>query len=116
MIESVFKICFLFSIGLFSIIVQAQDKLYTNTFPLSDVKLLDGPFKHARDLNIEVLLKYDLDRLLQPFFNEAGLKPKAEGYPNWAGLDGHVGGHYLSALAMNYASTGNQDCRKKWNI
>jgi len=62
MIESVFKICFLFSIGLFSIIVQAQDKLYTNTFPLSDVKLLDGPFKHARDLNIEVLLKYDLDR------------------------------------------------------
>jgi DUF1680 family protein len=113
MIKSVFKIIFLISIGLFSIVVQAQEKLYTNTFPLSDVKLLDGPFKHARDLNIEVLLKYDVDRLLQPFFKEAGLKPKAEAYPNWAGLDGHVGGHYLSALAMNYASTGNQDCRKK---
>ena len=42
--------------------VQAQDRLYPNEFPLSDVKLLDGPFKHARDLNIEVLLKYDVDR------------------------------------------------------
>ena len=28
-------------------------------------------------------------------------------YPNWDGLDGHVGGHYLSALAIN-AITGNE--------
>ena len=28
--------------------VQAQGKFYPNEFPLSDVKLLDGPFKHAR--------------------------------------------------------------------
>lgn len=113
MTKSFFKICFLLLIGLSLIAANAQEKLYTNTFPLSDVKLLDGPFKHARDLNIEVLLKYDVDRLLQPFFKEAGLKPKAEAYPNWAGLDGHVGGHYLSALAMNYASTGNQECKKR---
>ena len=39
----------------------AQDKLYPNEFPLEDVQLLEGPFKHARDLNIEVLLKYDID-------------------------------------------------------
>ena len=36
--------------------VNAQEELYKNEFPLSDVQLLDGPFKHARDLNIEVLL------------------------------------------------------------
>lgn len=91
----------------------AQDKLYPNEFPLSDVSLLDGPFKHARDLNIEVLLKYDVDRLLAPYRKEAGLPFKAKSYPNWDGLDGHVGGHYLSALALNYAATGNAECKKR---
>jgi DUF1680 family protein len=91
----------------------AQDKLYPNEFPLGDVILLDGPFKHARDLNIEVLLKYDVDRLLAPYLKEAGLPEKAKSYPNWEGLDGHVGGHYLSAMAMNYAATGNAECKKR---
>jgi DUF1680 family protein len=93
--------------------LTAQDKLYPNEFPLSDVKLLDGPFKHARDLNIQVLLKYDVDRLLAPYRKEAGLTPKAKAYPNWDGLDGHVAGHYLSAMAMNYAATNNQECKKR---
>ena len=93
--------------------IKAQDRLYPNEFPLSDVKLLDGPFKHARDLNIEVLLKYDADRLLAPYRKEAGLPEKAKSYPNWEGLDGHVGGHYLSAMAMNYAATGNSECKKR---
>ena len=38
---------------------------------------------------------------------------KAKCYPNWEGLDGHVGGHYLSAMAMNYAATGNTECKKR---
>ncbi len=33
--------------------INAQEKLYSNEFPLKDVQLLDGPFKHARDLNIQ---------------------------------------------------------------
>ncbi|MFA9390356.1 MAG: beta-L-arabinofuranosidase domain-containing protein [Prolixibacteraceae bacterium] len=98
---------------LFSINVFSQDKLYPNEFPLGDVKLLDGPFKDARDLNIEVLLKYDVDRLLAPYRKEAGLSKKAECFPNWDGLDGHVGGHYLSAMAMNYAATGNKACKNR---
>lgn len=93
--------------------VQSQEKLYPNEFPLEDVTLLDSPFKHARDLNIEVILKYDVDRLMAPYRKEAGLKPKAASYPNWEGLDGHVGGHYLSAMAMNYAATGNEECKKR---
>jgi DUF1680 family protein len=93
--------------------IHAQDKLYKNTFPLGDVKLFNGPFKHARDLNIQVLLKYDVDRLLAPYRKEAGLSAKASCYPNWEGLDGHIGGHYLSALAMNYAATGNPECKKR---
>lgn len=83
------------------------------TFPLSSVRLLDGPFKHACDLNIEVLLQYDIDRLLAPFFKEAGLQPKAESFPNWIDLDGHIGGHYLSAMAIHYAATGNEACKER---
>ena len=52
---------------------NAQDKLYADEFPIGDVTLLDGPLKHARDLNIETLLKYDVDRLLAPYLKEAGL-------------------------------------------
>lgn len=88
--------------------VVAQDRLYDNAFPLGDVKLLDGPFRHAMDLNVDVLLQYDVDRLLAPYLKEAGLKPKAESFPCWDGLDGHVGGHYLTALAIHYASTGDK--------
>lgn len=92
--------------------VMAQDKLYSDEFPLGDVTLLDGPLKKACDLNIENLLKYDCDRMLAPYRKEAGLQPKKPTYPNWDGLDGHVGGHYLSALAIN-AATGNEECRKR---
>jgi len=102
-------LCVVFSFS----IIHAQDKLYKNTFPSGDVKLLNGPFKHARDLNIQVLLKYDVDRLLAPYRKEAGLPAKASCYPNWEGLDGHVGGHYLSAMAINYAATKNPDCKKR---
>ena len=92
---------------------MSQDKLYPNTFALSEVQLLDGPFKHAMDLNVDVLLQYDTDRLLAPFLKEAGLPKKAEYFPNWEGLDGHVGGHYVSALAMHYAATGNKACKER---
>ena len=92
--------------------IQAQDRLYADEFPLGDVTLLDGPLKKARDLNIQVLLKYDNDRLLAPYLKEAGLQPKGKSYPNWDGLDGHVGGHYLTAMAIN-AATGSKECRER---
>ena len=90
----------------------AQDRLYSDEFPLGDVKLLDGPLKRARDLNIQTLLQYDCDRLLAPYRIQAGLEPRKKAYPNWDGLDGHVGGHYLAAMAMN-AATGNEECRRR---
>jgi DUF1680 family protein len=93
--------------------VHAQDRLYQNTFPLRDVTLLDGPFKRARDLNIQVVLRYDVDRLLAPYRKEAGLTPKAASYPSWDGLDGHIAGHYLSAMAINYAATREVECRQR---
>ena len=90
----------------------AQDRLYSDEFPLGDVLLLDGPLQRARDLNIQTLLQYDCDRLLAPYRIQAGLEPRKKAYPNWDGLDGHVGGHYLAAMAMN-AATGNEECRRR---
>lgn len=118
MIASKFFIKILLATGIFvvsaaGIKTHAQNALYENTFPLSDVVLLEGPFKAARDLNIQHLLHYDLDRLLAPYLKEAGLDPGAKSYKNWSGLDGHIGGHYLSAMAIHFAATGNLECKKR---
>jgi len=110
----VFKIAaFAIFLLLISMNIQAQQNLYSNEFALRDVRLLEGPFQHARDLNIKTILKYDTDRMLAGYRKEAGLPAKAVSYPNWEGLDGHVGGHYLSALAMNYAATNNTLCKQR---
>ena len=90
----------------------AQDKLYPNEFPLGDVEITDGVLKHACDVNAHTLLRYDVDRLLAPFRKEAGLTEIAPYFPNWAGLDGHVGGHYLTAMAL-YAAQGNKECESR---
>jgi DUF1680 family protein len=78
-------------------------------FNLAEVRLLEGPFKQAQETDKKYMLSLDADRLLAPYLREAGLKPKVTSYGNWenTGLDGHIGGHYLSALALMYASTGD---------
>ena len=88
--------------------VNAQ-AAHVKKFPLKQVKLLDSPFRDAMLKDLDYIMKMDPDRLLAPYLKEAGLEPKAENYPNWEsmGLDGHIGGHYLTALAQMYASTKN---------
>ncbi|WP_112139077.1 beta-L-arabinofuranosidase domain-containing protein [Glycomyces dulcitolivorans] len=84
-------------------------------FPLSRVTLLDGPFARAVRTDLDYVLAMDPDRLLAPFLREAGLEPAAPSYGNWedSGLDGHIGGHYLSALALLAAATGEAEPRKR---
>lgn len=84
-------------------------------FDLDAVELLESPFEHAQDLDKQYLLVMDPDRLLAPFLRQAGLEPKAENYTNWenTGLDGHIGGHYVSALAMMYASTSDVEIKER---
>jgi uncharacterized protein len=79
-------------------------------FDLTDVKLLDGPFLRATELDVKTLLNYEPDRLLSRFYSEAGLKPKADHYMGWENetLAGHSLGHYLSACSMMYQTTGNK--------
>ena len=78
-------------------------------FSLDRVKLLDGPFKQATELNENTLLNtYEPDRFLAKFRTEAGLEPKAEHYHGWEDdtIAGHSLGHYLSACSMMYQTTG----------
>jgi len=84
-------------------------------FKLQQVKLTDGVFKKAQDVDLKYILELNPDKLLAPYLIDAGLPLKAKRYGNWesSGLDGHIAGHYLSALAMMYASTGNAELKTR---
>ncbi|MBB6095428.1 hypothetical protein HNQ60_004318 [Povalibacter uvarum] len=85
------------------------------TFPLSDVQLLDGPFKAAMERNAKYLLELDADRLLHNTRKYAGLEPKAELYGGWEsqGIAGHSLGHYVTALSQQYKATGDRRFRER---
>ena len=109
----------------------AQSQLYPKHFNLHEVTLTDGPMKTAMDKNIEMLMQYDTDRLLTPFVRQAGLSATADSkspyykweqkhpnFKNWGGdagfdLSGHVGGHYVSALALAYAASHDEAQRTR---
>ncbi|WP_420149263.1 beta-L-arabinofuranosidase domain-containing protein [Spirosoma sp.] len=96
---------------LFGVSARAQ----MQPFALQDVRLTGGAFMNAQDVDLKYILALDPDKLLAPYLIDAGLPLKAQRYGNWesSGLDGHIGGHYLSALAMMYASTGNTELKKR---
>lgn len=69
-----------------------------HAFRLEDVRLLDGPFKHAMTRNAEYLLRLEPDRLLSGFRKEAGLTPKAKAYGGWESMT--IAGHSLGHLSL----------------
>ncbi|MGB3775096.1 MAG: beta-L-arabinofuranosidase domain-containing protein, partial [Leeuwenhoekiella sp.] len=101
-----------FSLLMFSFCASAQQAV--ELFPINQVSVTDGAFKEAALTDFEYIKQLNPDRLLAPFLREAGLEPKAESYTNWenSGLDGHTAGHYISALSMYYASTGDKKAKE----
>lgn len=100
--------------------VSPETQLYPQFFKLSEVTLGESPMRNAMILNDSVLLEYDANRLLTPFCRQTGIKGWEERYPNfdnWGSgafrLDGHLGGHYLSALSLAYASADSKDVKDK---
>jgi hypothetical protein len=79
--------------------------------PLTAVRLTGGPLKHAQDLNAKYLLELEPDRMMAYYRRRAGLEQKAEPYGGWDGdgrnLTGHIAGHYLSAVSLMFAATGD---------
>ena len=85
--------------------------LLAQPFPLAQVRLLDGPFRDAMLRDQDYLLKLDPDRLLRNFRVNMNLPASAPPYGGWEApnceLRGHSLGHYLSALSLMYAGTGD---------
>ena len=86
-------------------------------FNVRNVTLLESPFAEAMKANVQYLLKIESDRLLSDFRSHSGLTPKGKRYGGWesSGLAGHTLGHYISALALHYAHTGDPEFLKRTN-
>ena len=84
-------------------------------FNLEQVRLLESPFSNAQHLDANYLKSLSADRLLYRFYINAGLPAKDSIYGGWEreGLSGHSLGHYLSAISMMFASTGESVFREK---
>ena len=91
--------------------------LKAQPFALRDVRLLDGPFKTAMERDQTYMLEIDPERMLHNFRINAGLPSTAPPLGNWESpkseLRGHLTGHYLSACALMYASTGDERFRER---
>ena len=98
-------------------VVEPAVPIEAQAFPLNRVRLLDSPFKRAMEKNQEYLLKLEPDRMLAYYRERAGLKPKAKPYGGWDGpgknLTGHIGGHYLSAVSLMWAATGDERFKQR---
>jgi DUF1680 family protein len=85
--------------------------------PLAAVRLTGGPLRHVQDLNGRYLLELEPDRMLAYYRERAGLPPRAKAYGGWDGggrnLTGHIGGHYLSAVSLMWAATGDRKFKER---
>ncbi len=92
-------------------------KFRVEPFAMQEVRLSDGPFKDLQEANHRYLLLLDAERLLHNHRVFAGLPSEAEplGGCDTPQIDirGHFTGHYLSACALMYASTGDEELKKK---
>lgn len=87
-------------------------------FPLSQVRLGAGVFRQQAETNDRYLDSLQVDRLLHSFRLTAGISSTAQPYRGWEDptceLRGHFnGGHFLSACALSYATSGNEELKRK---
>src|ERR1043165_900977 len=98
-------------------VARVKVQIKAAPLPLTSVRLTGGPLKRARDLDAASLLELQPDRMLASLRQRAGLEPKAQGYGGWDGagrqLTGHIAGHYLSAVSLMYASTGDERFKQR---
>ncbi len=96
-------------------VLLSSQVLAVELFPIDAVRLEDSPFLHAQQTNIQYLLALDPDRLLAPYRREAGVNNNVNSYGNWenTGLDGHIGGHYVSALSAAWAASGDARIKQR---
>ena len=91
--------------------IHSGGRVVARPVPLHQVRLTGGPLQRAQQADITYLLELEPDRMLAFYRTRAGLAAKATPYGGWDGpgrnLTGHVAGHYLSAVSLMYAATGD---------
>jgi len=90
---------------------RGDTRVVARPVPLERVRLTGGPLERAQQADIAYLLELEPDRMLAFYRTRAGLAAKAAAYGGWDGpgrnLTGHIAGHYLSAVSLMYAATGD---------
>ena len=94
---------------------SAAPPLQANPLPIHSVRLLPSIWLDAVEANRAYLLRLGPDRLLHNFRSFAGLAPKGDVYGGWESdtIAGHTLGHYLTALSLMHAQTGDAECRRR---
>ena len=92
-----------------------------SAFPMKNVRLQPGVFSAAAEANRKYLKTLPTDRLLHTFRLTAGLPSSAEPLGDWekpdSELRGHfTGGHCLSACALAFASSGDEELKRKGDL
>ena len=90
-------------------------------FPMKSVRLQPGAFSVAAEANRKYLKTLPPDRLLHTFRLTAGLPSSAEPLGEWEKPDcelrGHfAGGHYLSACALAFATSGDEELKRNGDL
>jgi len=90
-------------------------------FPMSNVRLGPGALSAAAEANRRYLRTLPPDRLLHTYRLTAGLPSSAEPLGDWEKPDcelrGHfAGGHYLSACALAFASSGDEELKRNGDV
>ena len=90
-------------------------------FPMKNVRLQPGALSAAAETNRRYLKTLPPDRLLHTFRLTAGLPSSAEPLGDWEKPDcelrGHfAGGHYLSACALAFASSGDEELKHNGDL
>ena len=101
----------------------ADEKIFSKAKPLNEkledinmqnVMLLDSYEQNAFNLEIKYLKSLNADKFLKGFCEIAGIDLDAEKYGGWetSAIQGHTLGHYLTAVAQAYASSGDNSLKE----
>ncbi len=98
----------------FAILMAGVTTMNATDNTVTKTHLTDGTlFSDSQKIGLKYVLDYNPDRMLAPAYTALGKTPKAQNYGGWEArqIQGHMLGHYLSALAGFYYQTGSSEAK-----
>ncbi|MDE2181607.1 MAG: glycoside hydrolase family 127 protein [Alphaproteobacteria bacterium] len=96
-------------------VLAANLPISAEPVPLKNVRLRPSPYLAAVESNLKYLLSLSADRFLHNYCKFAGLPVNGASYGGWESetIAGEGAGHYLSALSLMHAQTGDTECKRR---